>query len=425
MNDSSQDEHARIEEPHDPVGALREPEFRRYLLGNFLALIGSQMQTVAVGWELYERTGQAVDLGLVGLVQVIPVILFAIPAGQVIDRVDRRHVILGSLLLLSICSLTLALMSWNVAGRTGILACLFVNGLARTFLQPAKASLVPQLVPRLRFPNAVTWTTSSFQLATIVGPGVGGFVIGWCKLAWVVYLLDAGVTLFFFALVLSIAPRPSAAAREPVTWRTLLGGVEFVWRTKLVLGALTLDMFAVLFGGATALLPIFAKDILLAGPEGLGYLRAAPGIGALLVSISMAFLPPLRRAGWTLLIAVAGFGAATIVFGLTRSFPVALVMLFITGALDMVSVIIRHTLVQTRTPDEMRGRVSAVNSLFIGISNELGEVESGFAAHWLRRESDPAFGPMAAVVSGGVGTILVVLVTALAVPSIRKYDRLR
>jgi len=419
------EESEKIDEPHDPVGALREPEFRRYLLGNFLALIGSQMQTVAVGWELYERTGRARDLGLVGLMQVIPVILFAIPAGQVIDRFDRRHVILGSLLLLCGCSLTLAVMSWTGVGHVGILSCLFLNGLARTFLQPAKSSLVPQLVPRLRFPNAVTWATSSFQLATIVGPAIGGFVISWFKLAWVVYLIDATVTLFFFALVLRIAPRPSASGKEPITWRSVLGGVEFVWRTKLVLGALSLDMFAVLLGGATALLPIFAKDILQVGPEGFGYLRAAPGVGALFVSISLAFLPPLRRAGWTLLLVVAGFGVATIVFGLTRNFQLAVAMLFLTGALDMVSVIIRHTLVQTRTPDEMRGRVSAVNTLFIGVSNELGEVESGFVAELFHREDDLAFGPTVAVVTGGIGTILVAAITALAVPSIRKYDRLK
>ncbi|MFO0868243.1 MAG: MFS transporter [Pirellulales bacterium] len=409
---------------HDPFGALREPDFRRFLAGNFLALLGSQMQATAVGWELYEQTGQALDLGLVGLVQVLPVILLAIPAGQVIDRCDRRLVILVSLTVLCGCSLALAWMSHVGTTRGGILACLLVNGLARTFLQPAKSSLVPTLVPRLRFPNAVTWSTSSFQLATVVGPGIGGSIIGWTHWAAPVYLLDAVFTGFFFWQTARLPRRPAAAAGQPVTWRSLLGGVEFVWRTRLVLGALTLDMFAVLLGGATALLPVFAKDILCVGPEGLGYLRAAPGIGALVVSCAMAFLPPLRRAGWTLLLSVAGFGLATVIFGLTRSYPVALAMLFLTGALDMVSVIIRHTLVQTWTPDEMRGRVSAVNSLFIGISNELGALESGAVAQLFHRPLDPAWGPMVAVVSGGLGTLLVVLATAVLVPAIRRYDRL-
>ncbi|MFO0821122.1 MAG: MFS transporter [Pirellulales bacterium] len=411
-------------EPHDPFGALKEATFRRFLSGNFLALLGSQMQQTAVGWELYERTGEPLDLGLVGLVQVIPVMAFAIPAGQVIDRLERRRVLMAALAVLVLCSLTLALMSRMGITRAGILTCLFVNGLARTFLQPAKSSLVPSLVPRLRFPNAVTWSTSTFQLATVVGPGIGGWLIGATHSAWVVYLVDAVFTFFFFVQAARLPSQPAASRGGRVTWRTLLGGVEFVWKTKIVLGALTLDMFAVLLGGATALLPVYAKDILLVGPEGLGYLRAAPGIGALLTSLVMAFLPPLRRAGWTLLLSVAGFGVATIVFGWTRSFPIALAMLFLTGALDMISVIIRHTLVQTRTPDEMRGRVSAVNSLFIGMSNELGALESGAVAHLFHRELDPAFGPMVAVVSGGIGTLVVVLLVAVALPAVRRYDKM-
>ena len=219
-------------------------------------------------------------------------------------------------------------------------------------------------------------------------------------------------------------PLPAAAHREPATWRSVLGGVEYVWRTKLVLGALALDMFAVLLGGATALLPVYAKDILQVGPTGLGALRAAPGIGALVVSLALLVLPPLRRAGSVLLWSVAGFGAATIVFGATRNYPLALAMLFLTGALDMISVVIRHTLVQTWTPDAMRGRVSSVNSLFIGISNELGSLESGLVAHWFTRGNDVAFGPTVSVVSGGVGTLVVVLLTAFLVPSMRRYDRL-
>ncbi|MEY4180025.1 MAG: hypothetical protein RLY70_3599 [Planctomycetota bacterium] len=421
---ASEPSEAAVIEPHDPIGALREPPFRRFVTGNFLALLGSQMQATAVGWDVYEVTGKTLDLGLVGLAQVIPVLFFAIPAGNVIDRYSRRNVILAATAVLIGCSLALAYASRIGAGTAMILPCLLVNGLARTFLQPAKSSLIPTLVPRWRFANAVTWSTSSFQLATVIGPGIGGWVIAyWGQATWV-YLIDAGFTLFFLLQVARLPPLPAAAHREPATWRSVLGGVEYVWRTKLVLGALALDMFAVLLGGATALLPVYAKDILLVGPTGLGALRAAPGIGALVVSLALLALPPMRRAGSVLLWSVAGFGVATIVFGATRNYPVALAMLFLTGALDMISVVIRHTLVQTWTPDAMRGRVSSVNSLFIGISNELGSLESGLVAHWFTRQNDVAFGPTVSVVSGGIGTLVVVLLTAVLVPSMRRYDRL-
>lgn len=409
---------------HDAYSALRVPEFRRYLGGNLLALLGSQMQTVAVGWELYERTGEPLDLGLVGLVQVIPVVALALPAGQIVDRMDRRSVILAATCVLLACSLALATVSWTGAGVGWVYLCLLVNGVARAFLQPAKSSLVPMIVPRTRFTNAVTWSTSGFQLATIVGPGLGGLTIGLFHQAWIVYLLDAALTAAFVVQLLRLPPQRPAESGHPVTFRTLLGGVEYVWRTKLVLGAISLDMFAVLLGGATALLPIFAKDILDVGPKGLGYLRAAPGLGAILTSLALAHLPPIRRSGLVLLASVAGFGVATVMFGLTRNFGVALGMLFLTGALDMVSVIIRHTLVQVWTPDEMRGRVSAVNGMFISVSNELGAFESGLVAAWFHRPDDPEFGPTVSVVSGGIGTVLVVLATWRLVPSLRRYDRL-
>jgi MFS family permease len=423
-NAATESSDGAVIEPHDPIGALREPPFRRFVTGNFLALLGSQMQATAVGWDVYEVTGKTLDLGLVGLAQVIPVLFLAIPAGNVIDRCSRRHVIIAATAVLIGCSLVLAYASRVGAGMAVILPCLFVNGLARTFLQPAKSSLIPTLVPRWRFANAVTWSTSSFQLATVVGPGVGGWVIAYWGHATLVYLIDAGFTLFFLVQVARLPSLPAAARREPATWRSVLGGVEYVWRTKLVLGALALDMFAVLLGGATALLPVYAKDILQVGPTGLGALRAAPGIGALVVSLALLVLPPLRRAGSVLLWSVAGFGAATIVFGATRNYPLALAMLFLTGSLDMLSVVIRHTLVQTWTPDAMRGRVSSVNSLFIGISNELGSLESGLVAHWFTRGNDVAFGPTVSVVSGGVGTLAVVVLTAFLVPSLRRYDRL-
>lgn len=401
---------------------LAIPEYRRFLTGNLLALFGSQMQTVAVGWELYERTGRPLDLGLVGVAQVVPVVALALPAGQLIDRLDRRRVIMAALSVFVLCSAGLAAASYWRLSIGWIYACLVLNGAARAFHQPAKSALMPTLVPPALFTSAVTWSTSGFQLATIVGPGIGGLVLGWFGKASWVYLLNALLCVVFGLLMTAVPPRP-APARHPVTLRTLLGGVEFVWKTKLILGALALDMFAVLLGGAEALLPVYAR-LLDAGPQGLGWLRAAPGAGALLTSILLAHLPPIRRAGPTLLWSIAGFGAATIVFGLARNFWLAWAMLFLTGALDMISVIIRHTLVQTSTPDAMRGRVSAVNGVFISVSNELGAFESGLVAQWFARAHDPAFGPTVAVVSGGIGTILVVLSTAVLVPAVRRYGKL-
>jgi MFS family permease len=410
--------------PHDAYAALRLPDFRRYLSGNLLALLGWQMQTVAVGWELYQRTHQALHLGLVGLVQVIPVVALALPAGQLIDRLDRRRVIVVALLAISVCSLVLAAVSWWQVAIRWIYVCLFVAGVARAFLMPGKAAFLPLIVPRDRFANAVTWSTSGFQLASILGPGVGGLMIAACGAAVWVYLLDAVLATFFVVQLLRVRARPQTPSTEPLGLRSLAAGVTFVWRTKVVLGAISLDMFAVLLGGATALLPIFAEDILQAGPQGLGWLRSAPGLGALLMSFGLAHRPPTRRAGPALLWAVAGFGAATVVFGFARSFWLAWGMLFLTGGLDMVSVVIRHTLLQLRTPDMMRGRVSAVNGLFISISNELGEFESGMVAQLFHRPQDPIFGPTVSVVSGGIGTILVVLLTAWLFPEVRRCGRL-
>lgn len=409
---------------HDAYAALRVADFRRYLGGNLLALFGSQMQTVAVGWELYERTGKAWHLGLVGLVQVIPVIALALPAGQLVDRLERRRVVMGALLAMVGCSLALAAVSWSHQHYVWVYTCLFVNGVARAFQQPARSALVPQLVPRERFGNAVTWSTSGFQFATIVGPGLGGLMIAWTGAAYWVYLLDAALAAVFFLALTRVTPRPAAARAEPVSFRTLAAGAAFVWRTKLILGAISLDMFAVLLGGATALLPIYAKDILHVGPDGLGWLRAAPGVGAMLMSLILAHHPPVDRVGRKLLWSVAGFGGAIVIFGLSRSFWLSCGMLFLTGALDMVSVIIRHTVLQLRTPDAMRGRVSAVNGMFIGISNELGEFESGTVAALFERSGDPAFGPTMSVVSGGLGTVLVVLLIAWRFPEVRRCQRM-
>jgi MFS family permease len=322
------------------------------------------------------------------------------------------------------CSLGLAGISWSQADYRWIYVCLFANGVARAFLQPGKASLLPLIVSRNRFANAVTWSTSGFQLASVVGPSLGGFVIAWTGAAAWVYLLDALLSGGFVVALLFIRPRPPAPSPERLGVRSLLAGAAFVWRTKLILGAISLDMFAVLLGGATALLPVYAKDILHAGPEGLGWLRAAPGLGALLTSCLLTLRPPIRRAGLTLLWSVTAFGVATVVFGLTRWFWLSWCMLFLTGAFDMVSVVIRHTLIQLWTPDGMRGRVSAINGMFIGISNELGEFESGTVAHLFDRADSLSFGPTVSVVSGGLGTILVVLLATGLFPELRRHGRL-
>jgi MFS family permease len=294
--------------------------------------------------------------------------------------------------------------------------CLLASGVARAFLQPAKSSFLPQIVPREQFATAVTWNMGAFHLAAVVGPAAGGFLIGWLKRATEVYLLDAAATLSFFVMLAFIKSARHAPAREAVRWRTFLAGAEFVWSNKIILGAMTLDMFAVLLGGAVALLPAYAKDILDVGPAGLGWMQAAPAIGALLMSFVLAHRPPIERAGPAMLWTVAGFGAATIVFGFSRSFTLSLAMLFLTGAFDTVSVVIRHTLVQLLTPDEMRGRVSAINGMFIGASNELGRFESGLVAAWL--------GPLGSVVSGGIGTLVVVAAVTVLWPQLGRYGRL-
>jgi MFS family permease len=401
---------------HDSYAALRLPGFRRFVVGNFLAILGMQMQTVAVGWEIYERTGRNIDLGLVGLAQFLPVALLTLPAGQVADRFNRKRVVMAGVFSLAACSLGLAAVSATGAHVAWVYICLFVSGTARAFLQPAKASFLPQIVPRLVFPNAISWNMGAFQLAATLGPAAGGVLIAWFNGAVWVYVADAVASLTFMTLLATIGTNVTARSSEAVSLESLLAGVRFVWRNKPILAAMTLDMFAVLLGGAIMLLPVYAKDILEVGPRGLGLLRAAPAVGALATSLILAHRRPFERAGRTLLGTVAGFGAATIVFGLSRSMWLSLAMLFLTGAFDIVSVVIRHTLVQLLTPDAMRGRVSAVNSIFIGASNELGGFESGAVAELTT--------PLVSVVSGGIGTLFVVLAAAVAWPQLRRYGRL-
>lgn len=375
------------------------------------------MQTVAIGWELYERTDSAIALGGVGLAQVLPMIALTLIVGHVADRRDRKLIILLSVMLLALCSLALGVLSYTKGAVFLIYACLVLTGVARAFLKPASDAFMWQLIPVSAFTNAATWNSSSFQLAAVIGPAFGGFGIALLGSATGVYVLAAIAALLCFILTLAIKEQKGIRTTEPISLKALSAGAKFVWQNQLILAAITLDMFAVLLGGAIALLPIFAKDILHVGPVELGYLQAAHSIGALSMGITLVYLPPLRKAGPALLWSVVGFGVVTIIFGLSRSFWLSMLMLILGGALDSISVVIRHTLVQIRTPDHLRGRVAAINSVFISASNELGGFESGLTA--------ALFGPVISVVGGGIGTIVVVIATAMIWPVIRKLGALQ
>jgi MFS family permease len=408
---------------HDPYAAMRIASFRRFLSGNIISILGWQMQTTAVLWEINERGLAVYDesqasfmLGLVGLVQIVPYLTLALVAGQVADRYDRRKVIAAAVSVMLLCSLSLAIISALAIGVWAIYVCLFFGGIARAFVQPAKSSLLPQIVPRDRFANAVTWNMGTFQLASVLGPALGGFLIAFYRTPAIVYLCDVAAMFWFLAMLSRIERPAQVVSQSAVTLQTLTAGIGFVRQNKVLLGAMALDMFAVLLGGATALEPVYAKSILHCGPAGLGWMQAAPALGALVMSVMLAHRPPIAHAGRTLLLAVVGFGLCMVAFGFSRSLPLSLAALCLSGAMDNISVVVRHTLVQLLTPDEMRGRVSAVNGMFIGISNELGSFESGLVARFTS--------PTVSVVSGGLGTLAVVGWIALAMPKLRRYGRL-
>lgn len=400
----------------DAFTALRFRDFRLFFTGRVLLFIGFQMQSVAIGWELYDRTGSALVLGIVGLVQFLPVLLLTLFAGHLADRYNRKRTILAMDFLLALCSLGLAVLSFVQGPLPLIFGCLLVTGIAQAFNKPAGDALMWQLIPVNAYTNAATWSSSSFQLASVLGPSLGGLVIALQGQATGVYVLAAIASLLCLTAIALIKAPATGYSGEPLSIAALAAGAKFVWKNQAVLAAITLDLFAVLFGGATALLPIFAKDILHVGAAELGWMQAAPAIGALLMAVALAHLPPFRKAGSVLLWSVVGFGIATIIFGLSRWFWLSLLMLVLIGALDNISVVIRHTLVQIRTPDYLRGRVSAINSIFITTSNELGSFESGVAAALL--------GPVLAVVGGGFGTIAVVIIAAFLFPEIRKLGSL-
>ncbi len=402
---------------HDPYAALRVSNFRRLLTGRFLATLGDQMTTVAVGWQLYEQTHSTFALGLVGLVEVLPVIALSLPAGLLSDRVDRKRMTALTRTVLALCFLGMTMISYTHGAVSLLYGCLFAIGVARAFNNPAASSLLPQTVPVELLTNAVTWNSNGWQLAAAVGPALGGLVIALAHSATPVYAFSVASSLTFAVLVASIQGKQTPRDTPAPSMQSLGAGIQFLRQSPVLLATITLDLFAVLLGGATALLPVYAKDILHVGPVGLGWLRAAPSIGAVGMALLLAHLPPFRKAGKSLLWAVAGFGAATVVFGVSRSFWLSIVMLFLLGGLDQVSVVIRSSLLLLRAPDAMRGRVSAVNSIFVGASNELGAFESGSVAALI--------GPTLAVVSGGIGTILVVLATAFLFPQLRDLGALQ
>jgi MFS family permease len=405
-----------------PAAAFLSRDFLRYQLARVVVIIGAEAQALAVAWQVYQITHRAIDLGYTGLILFLPGLVFMLPAGHVADRFDRRRVILVCYALQAIASFWLFWLAWTGVNHVWpIFALLFAIGTGRAFSGPASSALVPHLVPKEHFVNAITWGSAIFQLANIVGPALGGVLFtlplrGRLHGAGLVYLCTLLAILWFLVLVGSLHVRPGRMEHRAISKEVILAGFHYVARTQVLLGSISLDLFAVLLGGAVALMPIFAQDILHAGPRGLGMLRAAPALGALAVSLWLMVRPIQRRAGIRMLVCVAIFGAATVVFGVSKSLPVSLAALFIVGASDMVSVVIRSSVLQLATPPEMRGRVSAVNSLFVGASNELGEFESGLTAQW--------WGAVRAVVIGGVGSMLITGLWAAFFPSLRRADAL-
>jgi len=403
-------------ERHDPYAPLKLTNYRNYLMGGILASGAAEMQVVALGWELYERTHSATALGLVGLAMFLPMLLMTLPAGHLADKSSRQALLLASQALMACASLGLAALSYWKGPVPLAYAAMGLAGLASALGRPARGAILRQLVPDHLVGSAVTWNSSGWQFASVAGPAMGGLVIALTGGATGAFLLAFSFSIGVIILFGSLRPSEVERAAEPLSLSSLLVGLRFVRRTEIMLATITLDLFAVFLGGAVALLPVYAKDILQIGPVGLGWLRAAPSAGAVLMALTLAHRPMIGRAGPAMLLAVAGFGAATIGFGLSRNPYLSFLLLAITGALDMISVVIRSTIVQVLTPESMRGRVSAVNSVFIGSSNELGGFESGMTARW--------FGPVASVVGGGIGTILVVLAVGFAWPSVRRIGSL-
>jgi MFS family permease len=408
-------------QPHDSYAALRHREFRWFIVSLFAMVVSSQLQAVVVGWQVYGLTHDPLSLGLIGLAEALPFIGVALPAGYLADRRNRRAISVSALFVLACCSITLYALSARPSlllrvGIVPIYVVIFVSGVTRGILQPARQALSAEIIPRSMFQNAIAWRSSTWQTASVIGPAIGGLLYGFAG-AGVSYAVAALLMLVALAafLMMRYTPLPRGMQNESMV-AELLTGLRFVWSEHVILAALSLDLFSVFLGGAEALLPVFASEILKVGPQGLGLLRAAPAAGAVTMGIFLAHRPPFRRAGRTMLLAVAVFALAIIGFGLSRSFYLSLGLLALSGMADNVSVVIRSTLIQLLTPTQMLGRVSAVNSIFIGSSNELGAFESGVAAR--------LFGTVRAVVLGGSAALLVVGLTARLVPRLRNLGRI-
>ncbi len=439
---------------HDAYAALRVPNYRRFIGGWIFASMGLQMQGMALGWEVYERTHSAFQLGLMGLLRALPVLVLALPAGQIVDMLDRKRVLIWTQVAFALVSAGIATASYFQTSLFWLYVLVVLSGCSRVFNGPSRSSLLPQLVPAgpdgktdpVIFHNAVTWNSGVFHFGAVAGPLLAGQIIAAMQAhahanpggggppmtaaAWPVYALTCLGCLVFAVSALSLRPRATQRSGERLNLATLragmLNGALHVWHEKTILGAITLDLFAVLLGGATALLPIYAKDILHVGPVGLGYLTGAHFIGAVAMSLVLAHRPPFRHAGRTLLWSVAGYGVCIIVFGVSHWFWLSMAALIVSGLFDNISVVVRHVLVQMRTPDQLRGRVSAVNSVFIESSNQLGAFESGVAAVGFERLLGTAvLGAIGSVVAGGIGTIIVVGAVAVYLPELRKLGRLQ
>ena len=400
------------------VAVFRHLNFSLYQFERFAVVAALEMQSVAVGWQVYEITRRPLDLGLVGLAQFLPNMVLFLLAGHAADRFNRKNLLLVCNAGFALCSMLLIkITSMGAPSVRPIYAVLVLLGAVRAFNSPAGRSLLPALVPPAVFPHAVAWNSTSFQAASILGPAIGGLLYALFRGPAGVYGASVIACGIATAALVRVRVEPSSRPREDVSMRSLLAGLDYIWKHKVILGSISLDLFAVLLGGAMALLPVYAREILDAGPWGLGLLRSAPGAGAMLMATLLAYRALRRQVGKIMLLCVAGFGAFTILFGLSRSLTLSILSLVLLGAMDMVSVVIRGVLVQIATPDELRGRVNAVDMIFIGASNELGEFESGLTAHW--------FGTVPAVVLGGAGTLIVVALWAWLFPELRKADQLR
>lgn len=396
--------------------AFQHPDFILYQVSRLFIVASVEMQSVAVGWQVYDLTKRPLDLGLVGLAQFLPGVLLFLVAGHAADRFNRKRLLTTCYIGFASCSALLLAASWRGVHVVGsIYAILVLLGVVRCFNSPTSRAILPQLVPQEDFPSAVAWNATVFQTATILGPALGGLMYAAFRGPSAVYATSVIAAVFAAFCTARIRAQAKPRPREPVNMQTVLAGLRYIWHQKVVLGSISLDLFAVLLGGAVALLPVYAREILHTGPWGLGLLRSAPGIGAGAMALLLANRPLRRRVGMKMLWCVAGFGVFTILFGVSHSLILSMIALLFVGASDMVSVVIRGVLVQLSTPDEMRGRVNAVDMVFIGASNELGEFESGLAANWL--------GAVPAVVLGGIGALVVTAIWALAFPELRRADK--